>query len=334
MAVAGGFALGLAAHADPAAAGTVRCLAFSTFDVDTDAGNRQANSRGWLRFSAPGAEINHLTVVGRQDGGWNLTDAAATVRIGRPGARERTCARRDAKTITAPASSRSVTSPTLGFPRTAFSGYLGAGDDRIAVSFGATGLDTRGLVDGQAGDDTIVVHGGSARLRAAISGGAGADRITVDWPHAPAPIREACQGHIRCWYRNHTLTVNGGPGNDSIEVSSPTAVNRQLLVSPQPAGGATAHQQKRQFRINGGAGDDTLRGNAGPDALYGGAGNDRLEASGGGADWLSGGPGDDVIVLDPASDPATVVDCGRGQDVLYLSGSHPAAVTGCETIVD
>lgn len=71
----------------------------------------------------------------------------------------------------------------------------------------------------------------------------------------------------------------------------------------------------------GGAGADVLLGGAGHDALWGGAGRDRLEG-GRGNDRLSGGEGADTFVFAGRFGRDTIVDFGRGADVIDLSGRN------------
>ena len=71
----------------------------------------------------------------------------------------------------------------------------------------------------------------------------------------------------------NTLTVNGGAGADTIDVSAVTSQHRLVAQG----GDGNDH-------LLGGLGDDMLDGGAGTDTLYGGAGNDTLNGGAGSAD--------------------------------------------------
>jgi Ca2+-binding RTX toxin-like protein len=97
-----------------------------------------------------------------------------------------------------------------------------------------------------------------------------------------------------------SLTIDGGTGNDQIEVR----------------GGQTT-----ALTLNGAAGDDTLlgglgaetiNGGSGNDILFGGSGNDRINA-GAGHDLVQGNTGDDTLVGNDGDDS---IMGGAGRDVL------------------
>ena len=96
--------------------------------------------------------------------------------------------------------------------------------------------------------------------------------------------------------------VNGGPGDDSVSVSSEV----ELPVT-----------------MRGGPGNDTLVGGSGPDKLIGGEGNDKIAGRGGG-DVLYGGPGNDELFGGPGND----VLRGGGTDVMNGGGGHNTLIRG------
>jgi Ca2+-binding RTX toxin-like protein len=103
--------------------------------------------------------------------------------------------------------------------------------------------------------------------------------------------------------------------------------------------------KKGRDRLSGNAGDDTLEGGkgkdklrAGPgdDILSGGPGNDRM-AGGAGENQLNmangveqGSPGNDVI--DARNGKADEIDCGAGDDTVYVDRAEDG-VYGCEKVV-
>jgi Ca2+-binding RTX toxin-like protein len=86
--------------------------------------------------------------------------------------------------------------------------------------------------------------------------------------------------------------------------------------------------------IRGLGGDDDLRGGeiSGLDTLYGGPGNDVLRLVNGGRAY--GGPGNDTIYAVYLF-TRSVIDCGPGNDLLFLTDETRQNVTirGCEKIV-
>jgi Ca2+-binding RTX toxin-like protein len=91
-----------------------------------------------------------------------------------------------------------------------------------------------------------------------------------------------------------SLTINGGPGNDTI------------TVDPDVTAPVT---------ISGGAGDDTIIGGSGHDTLSGGAGADIL-VGGDGNDLLTGGSGRDILIGGDGKDALH----GKAEDDILISG--------------
>lgn len=113
------------------------------------------------------------------------------------------------------------------------------------------------------------------------------------------------------------VEVHGEGGDDGLEahLDAPTAV-----------------------RLDGGAGNDTLRGYGSDDVLLGGSGDDQLTGAGG-ADELRGGDGNDKLVPDDGAAPAAdVVDGGPGidllQDYVQYSGSGSLVYPPVELTLD
>ena len=113
------------------------------------------------------------------------------------------------------------------------------------------------------------------------------------------------------------------------------------------AGGRMWDERKRELKLLGGHGSDTIYGGPFTDVLWGdfkpsgqpasqvdlidgGAGDDFIYASHG-RSTITGGPGADYIV---DRFGRGTVDCGPGRDIVFVSKASRAATkfTGCETI--
>jgi Ca2+-binding RTX toxin-like protein len=149
--------------------------------------------------------------------------------------------------------------------------FGGAGDD-VLIS------DRGGYLDGEAGNDTLIVYGGPAEN--ALIGGDGNDVLTG------GAGRDLLYGDAG----NDTL--QGGGGNDYLE-------------------GGDGNDS-----LDGGDGDDVIYGNAGNDTLQGGAGNDQLDG-GDGVDYLYGGAGADILWAGSGDRSGNFLYGGDGNDILY-----------------
>jgi Ca2+-binding RTX toxin-like protein len=128
-----------------------------------------------------------------------------------------------------------------------------------------------------------------------------------------------------------TITVNGGQGDDFVDISQLESEHRIVFTSnggddaiigevrPQDVidwddviNGTSADNA-----LNGGDGNDYISGAGGNDIIWGGAGNDRING-GTGADDMSGNAGNDVFYVDNAGDVVREVD-GEGSDIVYAS---------------
>ena len=67
------------------------------------------------------------------------------------------------------------------------------------------------------------------------------------------------------------------------------------------------------------------------DTVDGGAGNDRLWG-GRGTDTLSGGEGDDVLHALANDDVVDSLDCGAGQDTVWLNANESDSHVNCEIV--
>jgi Ca2+-binding RTX toxin-like protein len=172
--------------------------------------------------------------------------------------------------------------------------------------------------------------------RIEMSGGGGADRLTLDDSLGVISARGAT---LMGGDGNDTLvgglaaaTFEGGNGDDSILGSS----KADLMTGE--AGDDTLVGGKGNDLIDGDGGDDVIHGSAGDDILYGDAGNDSVfgevgsDTIGGdgedrlmfkgfsapaaepGTDWLDGGDGDDWIT--GGDESATLHDQNNGRDTI------------------
>ena len=79
-----------------------------------------------------------------------------------------------------------------------------------------------------------------------------------------------------------------------------------------------------------GAGDDEVVGDEGADTLTGRAGSDRLFGDRG-RDRLIGGKGKDRLRADN-NDPDRAINCGPGDDIVFVDRSEDPKLIGCERI--
>jgi Ca2+-binding RTX toxin-like protein len=128
--------------------------------------------------------------------------------------------------------------------------------------------------------------------------------------------------------------VNGGPGNDTILATGPSASALACTTPPHCGVGSQEFVGgPGNDTVFGERGNDILRGGEGDDRLYGGIGDDRLEGgpandllSGGfGADSIDGGEGSDFVRGDATID--TIVDTGTAlgdvDTLSYATGATP-----------
>ncbi len=196
-----------------------------------------------------------------------------------------------------------------------------AWDDELAGDVAGNwlfGLGGDDVLDGRAGDDWL-------------EGGAGADRLTGGAGSDVASYARSDAGVI---VRLHSSTARGGDaegdrfvGMDEVEyVDAEGEAQRVLLPDIEDlvgsAHGDVLAGDRRDNRLDGGAGNDTLYGGpgGGDDLLRGGAGADRLYG-GGGRDTLVGGPGADVLVGGPGADFASYRASAAGVTVRLYDGT-------------
>jgi hypothetical protein len=103
-------------------------------------------------------------------------------------------------------------------------------------------------------------------------------------------------------------TINGGNGNDLIDLTSPMYVY----------GNVTINGGDGDDVIWSSVGDDTISGGLGNDSLFGGDGNDVI-SGGSGVDKLYGHDGNDILAI--SNTTFQLIDGGSGTDTLRLDGT-------------
>jgi Ca2+-binding RTX toxin-like protein len=167
--------------------------------------------------------------------------------------------------------------------------------------------DTRGTLDGGAGDDVLDGGGGNQWIAGRtgndlITGGAGADLIT------PGPGTDGVDGGDN----RDTLRYSQARGPVIVDLKNGYALgegpdqfdNVEGIVGSRF--GDDLRGDSMANRILGRDGADVLRGRGYPDDLFAGAGNDIIYAREGHPDEISGGPGFDRAHVDGGLHPDRV----------------------------
>ena len=235
----------------------------------------------------------------------------------------------------------------------------GGGDDHL---FGGEGNDTliinargsrQNYLDGGEGNDTLI---GGLETQGTYLGGAGNDRITVDfWTHSNDFSGGSGNDDITGGYNGDIYRFNLGDGNDQIHDAGQgidqiifgqgigsddwvltRVVNNLVLTHKSGTDSITIHDWFGGNRIerfefadgtvwtpeslinsqSGTDGDETINGWEGSDVIHGLAGNDVLNG-GSGNDQLFGGTGDDTLTSGGGDDR---LFGGEGNDTLIGSG--------------
>jgi parallel beta-helix repeat protein len=206
----------------------------------------------------------------------------------------------------------------------------GAGDDTIIcfagddIGRGGAGND---VLDGGVGNDWLNGDAGDDVL----AGGAGNDTLVLDQGNDRAAGDD---GNDRFLITAASGTVDGGNGIDTVDYSAFSYKVTVSLPLDHGGGGGGKHVLRNienvigsayadllvgmngtANRLEGGAGDDTILCFAGDDSAFGGDGNDALDG-GAGTDRLEGGAGNDR--LDGGSGDDRLLG-GDGDDTLVLN---------------
>lgn len=172
------------------------------------------------------------------------------------------------------------------------------GDDML----GSTTTCGNGLLDGLAGDDTLIGGSGNDVLLGgsgndSLDGGDGGDTLSGDLGN---DTLFGGGGDDFLWDNVGDDSLDGGLGNDTI------------------SGGAGVDT------VYGGSGLDSLNGGSGADFLFGDGGDDFIRA-GGGADSVEGGAGNDSVLGNGGND--TILG-GLGADTLKGGGGSDSVLGG------
>ncbi|WP_159716980.1 calcium-binding protein [Geminicoccus flavidas] len=186
--------------------------------------------------------------------------------------------------------------------------HAARGDDRV---LGGLGADE---IHGDAGDDLIsgedgndLIFGGTGRDE--LHGFAGNDRLYGD------------AGSDRIYGGDDNDVLFGGVGNDFIDVGVGHDVAYGGAGNDRIKSSGSFYDDGYSAIMRGGAGDDELIGGVGTNRLFGDEGNDKL-TSGSDETLMRGGTGGDWFIM-PGTNGATVLDFGKGDDVLVLSSFRP-----------
>ena len=194
----------------------------------------------------------------------------------------------------------------------------GVGSDSIKIVGKAEITD---VIDGGAGNDTLVIQGGDVDLSGATITGIERIKLNVDSLSMTDVQWDALGGLIEL----------------------PSSVTPNYLLTLAAPGTFVMDEASSYAGVYGSAGDDALTGNAldnrldgraGDDVLMGGAGADRL-LSGAGFDSLSGEAGDDVLVVTGKSQVTDTLSGGEGSDTLIVEDGQDltgASISGLEVL--
>ena len=185
------------------------------------------------------------------------------------------------------------------------------------LSGGADAVLTANLLDGGAGDDSLLGGGGNDTLigglgNDTLTGGAGIDTVSyagttgaVAVNLSAAAITAGALGSVAASRSAGAAGIDvlttvenviGGDGNDTI-VGSTAANQLDAGLGDDSLNGGDGNDT-----LLGGAGNDTLIGGLGTDSLSGGVGNDTLSDGSTGNNTLAGGDGNDLYLVAAATD--------------------------------
>ncbi|HVR68857.1 MAG TPA: Ig-like domain-containing protein, partial [Verrucomicrobiae bacterium] len=183
----------------------------------------------------------------------------------------------------------------------------GAGDDRMRDDDGAVAL-------GGDGNDSLDIIYNSVFAAIQLEGGAGNDNIIISLNNNP---NLGINGGVQ-FYADSSNPADGS-GDDVVLVKGSFTNGASGNAGIFLGGGNDLFTSEAQstIRVEGGAGNDTLRGSPVADSLSGGDGNDVITAGGGnGNDSLDGGNGDDSIT---GGLGAELIVAGDGNDTVFGS---------------
>ena len=168
----------------------------------------------------------------------------------------------------------------------------GEGDDSIRGGVASSGTNSRNLLDGEAGNDTLFGQGAKDTLM----GGEGDDSISIGTSSSGLNLLDGGAGEDTLLGGSSTDTINGGSGNDSLS---------GLFNRGDGGGGNDTIDVSQvgtsvpEINLIGGAGSDSLVGstNSGVSNFFdGGTGNDFIQFGGSNDKLIGNTEGNDTII--------------------------------------
>lgn len=199
--------------------------------------------------------------------------------------------------------------------------YGGDGADTFLVS----SLDDGAVINGGAGNDTIVTSGGDISS-AVVSNVETLDLATNNISSITLSADQLAG--ISTIVINRDVTIHADRTGSVYDLRGKTIVGSGAVNFYSTLGDNTFYAGDRTTSVHGGLDDDTIYandlgiemlGNSGNDTLYGGAGNDRLIV--GESDVAYGGGGDDVFKLNSKLKDGAIIDGGTGQNTIEVSST-------------
>lgn len=198
--------------------------------------------------------------------------------------------------------------------------WVGASGNASANILNASNKTTEVLLDGGAGDDTLLGGSGDDMLVGGdgadqLQGGAGNDQLFVDGADLAALAN--LTGSAK------STRLNGGEGYDNLIVLDNSQlnlvaddINAEAIMAGSADDSISGQSNTVDYVFDGGDGNDILATAGGKDLLLGGVGNDTIKAGAGddvlsggaGVDRLEGGAGDDVYVLNRGDGADRILD--------------------------
>ena len=210
----------------------------------------------------------------------------------------------------------------------------GEGDDSIRGGVASSGTNSRNLLDGEAGNDTLFGQGAKDTLM----GGEGDDSISIGTSSSGLNLLDGGAGEDTLLGGSSTDTMIGGSGNDSLS---------GLFNRGDGGGGNDTIDASQtgtfvpQITLIGGAGSDSLVGStdSGVSNFFdGGTGNDFIQFGGSNDKLIGNTEGNDTItaakVIDSTSSPFLIEDT-LGSNTLsgYSGGDTLVTGAGDDSIV-
>ncbi|NDD11129.1 MAG: hypothetical protein EB072_00440 [Betaproteobacteria bacterium] len=202
--------------------------------------------------------------------------------------------------------------------------FAGAGDDEIIVDGVAT---VAGLIDGQTGNDVLVIRGADVDLSS----------ITIQNVESIRVASQSLSMTQAQWeaFGSRVSTTQGTTPSFILTKSGNVELPETVISGQREFAGLTGGAS--DDRLIGNSKDNVLVGGSGNDYLIGNAGNDKL-VSGSGVDTLLGGDGDDLIDVRGKKGNSVLdsISGGAGNDRLIVEDGQSlvgANVSGIEVIL-